>query len=231
MRPNQIFIFCGILLVVIVGGSFLYANYKYKMPEYVSCNRDAKICPDGSTVGRSGPKCEFAECPPSAVATSTNSTNAPIATTSTVVIATSTSVKIPPSKTTPSKTTAVSFSGTVLAGASEASPLLEFDPLDYHAASRSNKVIVLFFYTSWDQFSQSEFESLERAFDSLPSGAVGFRVHYNDSVTSADEKLLARDLGVGASRTKILQKNESTLFKSTDPWAESDFTTEIKARM
>ncbi len=27
------------------------------------CNGDGKICPDGSTVGRTGPKCEFRECP------------------------------------------------------------------------------------------------------------------------------------------------------------------------
>ncbi len=33
------------------------------------CDADAKICPDGSSVGRSGPKCEFTACP-SADATS-----------------------------------------------------------------------------------------------------------------------------------------------------------------
>ncbi len=27
------------------------------------CTKDAKLCPDGSTVGRTGPKCEFTECP------------------------------------------------------------------------------------------------------------------------------------------------------------------------
>jgi hypothetical protein len=27
------------------------------------CNMDAKICPDGSSVGRTGPKCEFTACP------------------------------------------------------------------------------------------------------------------------------------------------------------------------
>lgn len=34
-----------------------------------ACQADAKICPDGSAVGRQGPKCEFAACP-SALATS-----------------------------------------------------------------------------------------------------------------------------------------------------------------
>ncbi len=29
----------------------------------VFCTLDAKICPDGSSVGRSGPNCEFAPCP------------------------------------------------------------------------------------------------------------------------------------------------------------------------
>jgi len=30
--------------------------------EPVACTMEAKICPDGSSVGRSGPKCEFAPC-------------------------------------------------------------------------------------------------------------------------------------------------------------------------
>ncbi len=30
------------------------------------CTMEAKQCPDGSYVGRSGPNCEFAECPTSA---------------------------------------------------------------------------------------------------------------------------------------------------------------------
>ena len=29
----------------------------------VACTMDAKVCPDGSSVGRVGPKCEFAKCP------------------------------------------------------------------------------------------------------------------------------------------------------------------------
>ncbi|HLC60214.1 MAG TPA: hypothetical protein VJJ52_02185 [Candidatus Nanoarchaeia archaeon] len=31
----------------------------------VACTEEAKICPDGSAVGRTGPKCEFADCPAS----------------------------------------------------------------------------------------------------------------------------------------------------------------------
>lgn len=29
----------------------------------VACTAEAKLCPDGSSVGRSGPKCEFSPCP------------------------------------------------------------------------------------------------------------------------------------------------------------------------
>lgn len=31
--------------------------------EHVACTMDAKQCPDGSFVGRTGPNCEFAPCP------------------------------------------------------------------------------------------------------------------------------------------------------------------------
>lgn len=31
--------------------------------EQTSCTKEAKLCPDGSTVGRSGPDCEFVPCP------------------------------------------------------------------------------------------------------------------------------------------------------------------------
>jgi hypothetical protein len=33
-------------------------------PVTYECDADAKICPDGSSVGRTGPRCEFSECPP-----------------------------------------------------------------------------------------------------------------------------------------------------------------------
>jgi len=42
----------------------------------VACTMDAKMCPDGSAVGRTGPKCEFAACP-TPVTPSTSSTKTP----------------------------------------------------------------------------------------------------------------------------------------------------------
>jgi len=55
-----------IILIVIpllgAGGFFVWQNFLNK-PEPISCTQEAKLCPDGSYVGRTGPNCEFAECP------------------------------------------------------------------------------------------------------------------------------------------------------------------------
>ncbi len=50
-----------ILIVILATVMYLVSGIKptYKIP----CTQEALICPDGSTVGRSGPKCEFAACP------------------------------------------------------------------------------------------------------------------------------------------------------------------------
>lgn len=32
-------------------------------PTLIACTEEAKICPDGSAVGRTGPNCEFSKCP------------------------------------------------------------------------------------------------------------------------------------------------------------------------
>lgn len=59
----------GIVLILVVGiGGFLYRNILERnavpQPDQVACTMDAKLCPDGSAVGRSGPSCTFAACPP-----------------------------------------------------------------------------------------------------------------------------------------------------------------------
>lgn len=59
-----------VIIVVFLGGSLLYIYNpeptKYRNPknETVACTMEAKMCPDGSYVGRTGPKCEFETCPP-----------------------------------------------------------------------------------------------------------------------------------------------------------------------
>jgi len=37
--------------------------FKNQVLTHVACTQEAKLCPDGSYVSRSGPNCEFAPCP------------------------------------------------------------------------------------------------------------------------------------------------------------------------
>lgn len=58
----------GIVLILVVGiGGFLYRNMLERnsipQPEATACTADAKVCPDGTSVGRVAPLCEFAACP------------------------------------------------------------------------------------------------------------------------------------------------------------------------
>lgn len=59
-------IFLAFLLIVIAAGLY-YAvkNIPSENPLHnnVACTAEAKLCPDGSAVGRTGPNCEFAACP------------------------------------------------------------------------------------------------------------------------------------------------------------------------
>lgn len=65
MRSN---ILWAVLGASIVSGAFWWYQTQYIFPlpwdgGVVACTEEAKICPDGSAVGRTGPDCEFAECP------------------------------------------------------------------------------------------------------------------------------------------------------------------------
>jgi hypothetical protein len=66
MKNNKGFAPILIILIVVgvltLGGGTYYFLVK-KAPKAVGCTQEAKICPDGSSVGRTGPNCEFAECP------------------------------------------------------------------------------------------------------------------------------------------------------------------------
>jgi hypothetical protein len=66
--------FITIVLAAFVGSMIIFNDYYYeplesinlvikKPKSLVACTMEAKICPDGSSVGRIGPNCEFAECP------------------------------------------------------------------------------------------------------------------------------------------------------------------------
>jgi hypothetical protein len=69
--PNKTFLIIFTILAFLLGGLF-YLFYptpnEYHAPkeEPISpqaCTQEAKLCPDGSYVGRTGPNCEFKACP------------------------------------------------------------------------------------------------------------------------------------------------------------------------
>lgn len=57
-----ILVFVVAIGAVLTRGYFLYQNL-INSQKPVACTMDAKVCPDGSAVGRTAPKCEFAPCP------------------------------------------------------------------------------------------------------------------------------------------------------------------------
>lgn len=65
-KINFKFILLVVILAIIVGGVILAYQYLWlpkNSQKPVACTQEAKICPDGSAVGRIGPNCEFAPCP------------------------------------------------------------------------------------------------------------------------------------------------------------------------
>ncbi|HEY9480731.1 MAG TPA: hypothetical protein VIR98_00690 [Candidatus Paceibacterota bacterium] len=62
----KIYITIVVLILLIAGITYAYRTHEPEtqgIPPGVVCTMDAKLCPDGSYVGRQGPNCEFAQCP------------------------------------------------------------------------------------------------------------------------------------------------------------------------
>lgn len=58
--------FITAVIIAIAGVSLavmLWPDFFVQEPEPVFCTQEAKLCPDGSYVGRGGPNCEFTACP------------------------------------------------------------------------------------------------------------------------------------------------------------------------
>lgn len=78
---SAILIIVGILVLISLGaGGYYFYNQQQSLvveeqilvppaqpsasiPVMRACTLEAKLCPDGSSVGRTGPNCEFAPCP------------------------------------------------------------------------------------------------------------------------------------------------------------------------
>lgn len=64
MNSKNILFLSGVVLLIIFTVSMMAweGRNKQSLPIEVGCTLEARICPDGSAVGRSGPNCEFAPC-------------------------------------------------------------------------------------------------------------------------------------------------------------------------
>ncbi len=66
MKINNFFILFILVAAVVVSaviGIIISPNFLTVQNNQVGCTMEAKICPDGSAVGRTGANCEFAKCP------------------------------------------------------------------------------------------------------------------------------------------------------------------------
>jgi len=57
-------LFSAVVLSGLMGGWFFFADSPLEpLAPREACTEEAKICPDGTAVGRVAPQCEFASCP------------------------------------------------------------------------------------------------------------------------------------------------------------------------
>lgn len=120
------------------------------------------------------------------------------------------------------------FSGELLAGSPEQSPLLVFEQDDYEKALASDKLVVLYFFANWCPTCRAEQPHLEGAFDAYTGDdIIGFRVNYNDNATSPEEEQRARDFGVGYQHTKVFLKDGERVLKSPESWEQSRYLEEF----
>lgn len=64
MKTKTKIIFSVLMIVIIVSLAYgIYWFVNQKPSEQIFCTQEALICPDGSYVGKTGPKCEFKACP------------------------------------------------------------------------------------------------------------------------------------------------------------------------
>lgn len=60
-----------VILAAAIGYTWNVGNIRGGGNSGIACTMEAKLCPDGSSVGRTGPNCEFAACPQAATTTPT----------------------------------------------------------------------------------------------------------------------------------------------------------------
>lgn len=118
------------------------------------------------------------------------------------------------------------YSGQILAGNS--SPFLVFNQVDYDKAVSDGKIVFLDFYANWCPICRAEAPELHAGFNELNrDDIIGFRVNFNDTETSEDEKALADEFDITYQHTKVILQNGKEVLKDGDHWDRAKFLEEI----
>jgi len=81
----------------------------------------------------------------------------------------------------------------------------------YETAKTYKQPIFLFFYANWCPTCAKQEPIVVKTFNDLgKNSAIGFRVNYNDSATSQDEKDLAKEFGVRYQHTMFVLDREGS---------------------
>jgi len=61
VKRRNILIAVVVAIILLVVGWFVWRTWLASQP--VACTMEARLCPDGTAVGRVPPNCDFAPCP------------------------------------------------------------------------------------------------------------------------------------------------------------------------
>lgn len=115
----------------------------------------------------------------------------------------------------------------ILAGTK--SKYYRFDKSHYEKSLAEGKVIFLDFHASWCPICRQEQPNIFEAFNELnKEDVVGYRVHYNDDETNADDREMARKFGITYQHTKaIINKKGEVALKSLETLSKDEIINKI----
>jgi thiol-disulfide isomerase/thioredoxin len=120
------------------------------------------------------------------------------------------------------------FTGKVLAG--NTSPYIIFNKADYTKALSSKKIIFLDFYANWCPICREEAPVLIDGFNNLTSDKIiGFRINWNDSETTDDDRAMASQFGIAQQHTKVILENGKEISRTLESWTKNDFLQQMNA--